>query len=134
MTHPPPTQTRPTPAEIARTRETAFQLLQAAQSAYDAALTAHEDFRTHTWLPTPRRRRQPLLTQKQDLAEAVTRTRLQRDATLTDPLTLTTLTATQREQATHLSRQGRRLIERAHAVPPSHPAYAPHSGGGAQDV
>lgn len=115
----------PTAQDIAETRTAAYDLLAAAQSSYDAALKAHEEYRTHVWLPTPRRRRAPLTATKNELAAQVTQTRTQRDDLLTSPLVLNTLTAHQRESATHLTREGRRYIERARNIPPQHPGYQP---------
>lgn len=123
-----PTPT-PTPDEVERTRATAFELLQAAQDSYDAALKEHEEFRRTRWLPTPRRRREHLTAAKNDLADRVTQAARRRDELLTSSLVLNTLTARQREQACHLSREGRRWIERKYGVPASHPGYAaaPHT-------
>lgn len=126
MTSPPTlTPAPPTHEQIEQTRQAAFDLLRAAQAAYDAALQEHEEFRRTQWLPTPRRRRTPLTAIKDHLATQVTETRAARDALLTSPLALSTLTASQREAACHLTREGRRYIERAHDVPPQHPGYAP---------
>lgn len=121
----PPVPHDPTPEEIAALRTRALQELTDAQTALDEAARAHEEFRTSRWLPTPRRRRFPLISTKDALRDALDQARAHRDALLTAPLTLVALTPAQREQATHLSREGRRRIERAHGVPPVHPFWAP---------
>ena len=123
MSPPPPSPT-PTAEEIADFRDARYQLLAQAQAAYRTAQRTHEEFRNTHWLPTPRRRRAPLAPEKEALAAALTQAREHRDAVLTDPATLAALTAAQREAATGLTRQGRRNIEAARGLPPTHPGYA----------
>lgn len=122
---PPNSPARPvTPDEVAALRAQALRDLTSAADALTQAALAHEEFRSTRWLPTPRRRRFPLIAEKDALRAQLDQARTHRDALLTAPLTLVALTPAQREQATGLSRQGRRLIERAAGVTPVHPHWA----------
>lgn len=115
-----------TPSEVAQVRAQALADLTQAADDLTQAAAQHEEFRTTRWLPTPRRRRFPLIAEKDALRAHLDQARARRDALLTAPLTLVALTPAQREQATGLSRQGRRLIERAAGVTPVHPHWATH--------
>jgi hypothetical protein len=121
------TRRLPTSEELDALRSKLFHDLQVAQHALDKAAQEHTEFRAEMTRRATRRDRadgSPMLARKQELRAQLNAARKHRDALLTDPLTCEALTPRAREAATGLSREGRRYIERAHGVRPTHPHYA----------